>query len=270
MQCTNNGSGLGSPCENTFLDRILTLSLSIQCAELCSSFFRSGWGPGQDYEVSELLASEWGRRLLKNFIEPTIGKCEMSPKLPNASSNMLGMMYYLLRLREIYGDTWPRSVIEIGGGYGAFSYLFCLESQNSAYGIVDLPEMLALQHYFLSLALPDRVVRLATPENFHLREGQITLVPVSLVGKCRLKADLFFSTFAFSEMPRKLQTIFEEQNFFVARTIFLTGQLSEEAPEVGWVPHSELAGCIMRHFTDIRIERFHIGKNYLLEAKRNL
>jgi len=27
----------------------------------------------------------------------------------------LGMMYYLLRLREIHGDTLPHSVIEIGG-----------------------------------------------------------------------------------------------------------------------------------------------------------
>jgi len=128
--------------------------------------------------------------------------------------------------------------------------------------------MLALQHYFLSLALPDRVVRLAMPENLRLCEGEITLVPVSLVGTCPLQADLVFSTFAFSEMPRALQMVFEEQNFFEARTLFLTGQLSEEAPEVGWAHHSELAGSIMQHFTDIRIERFHIGKNYLLAAKR--
>ncbi len=236
---------------------------------LCRNmFFRSGWGSGQDYELSALLASEWGRKLLGNFIEPSVGGCDMSPKLPNVSTNMLGMMYYLLRVRAIYGDKWPHNIIEVGGGYGAFSYLFCRESKNFTYGIVDLPEMLALQHYFLSLALPDRMVRLASPDNVRLCEREITLVPVSLVGNCRLQADLFFSTFAFSEMPRTLQILFKEQNFFEANTIFLTGQLSEEAPELGWVPHSELAGSIMEHFTDIKIERFHIGKNYLIEAKR--
>jgi putative sugar O-methyltransferase len=244
------------------------LNSFLQHAVCRTMFFRSGWGTGQDHEVSALLPSEWGRRLLENFIEPSIGESDMSPKFPNVSTNMLGMMYYLLRLRGIYGDAWPHSVIEVGGGYGAFSYLFCRESDNSTYGIVDLPEMLALQHYFLSLALPDRVVRLATPENIHLCEGEITLIPVSSVGKCRLQAELFFSTFAFSEMPRALQIVFEEQNFFEARTIFVTGQLSGEAPELGWVSHSELVGSIMEHFTDIKIERFHIGKNYLLEAKR--
>jgi putative sugar O-methyltransferase len=231
-------------------------------------FFRTGWGAGQDHEVSALLASKWGRKLVEDFIEPPIGKPDTSPKLANVSVNMLGMMYYLLRLRLMYGHDWPRSVIEVGGGYGAFSYLFCHEGKNTAYGIVDLPEMLALQHYFLSLVLPDRVVRLATAENVRLCEGEIILVPVSLVGKCHLQADLFFSTFGFSEMPRALQIVFEKQNFFEARTIFVTGQLSDEAPELGWVPHSELAGSIMRHFAEIRIERFHIGKNYLLEAKR--
>jgi hypothetical protein len=40
---------------------------------------------------------------------------------------MLGMMHYLLRvMAAFYEDHWPERGIELGVGYGVFSYIFCL------------------------------------------------------------------------------------------------------------------------------------------------
>src|ERR1035441_4291692 len=91
-------------------------------------FFRTGWGPAQEYELHYIGASEFGRRLLREVADPSVGQPEMSPCLPKLSANMLGMMYYLLRVKRWYENELPRRVIEVGGGYGAFSYLFCLQN----------------------------------------------------------------------------------------------------------------------------------------------
>jgi putative sugar O-methyltransferase len=231
-------------------------------------FFRTEWGPGQDYELRCLQASEFGCYLLKEITDPMIGDPDMSPRLPRISTNMLGMMYYLLRLRSMCRNGWPSQIVEVGGGYGAFSYLFCLQNPSAAYAIVDLPEMLSLQSYFLSQALPDRKIQLATSANINLHEGETKLIPVSLVENCHFEVDLFFSTFAMSEMPRRLQSWFENRKFWNARKLFLAGQLRAEAPEAGWVPHTEIVGAVMEQYDEILIERFHLGMNYLLQAHR--
>ena len=229
-------------------------------------FFRTGWGLPQEYELHQLQASEFGRHLLQTVADPAAGKPEMSPRLPKISTNMLGMLYYFLRVKRLYGTRWPHQVIEVGGGYGAFSYVFCLQNPSVAYVIVDLPEMLAFQHYFLSLALPQRKIRLATSAQINVAQGETTLVPVSLVNDFHFETDLFFSTFALSEMPRRQQMQIENQKFWNAKTLFLAGQLKTEAPQFGWVDHGEVVGALMEQYKHIMVERFHIGESYLLQA----
>jgi putative sugar O-methyltransferase len=231
-------------------------------------FFRTGWSPAQEYELHHLQASEFGSYLLQNVADPVVGQPEMSPRLPNVSTNMLGMMYYLLRVKRLYENGWPHRVTEVGGGYGAFGYLFCLQNPTVAYAIVDLPEMLAFQHYFLSLALPQRKIQLATSAEINLVEGGTTLIPVSLVSDCHFETDLCFSTFALSEMPRRLQLQIEKQKFWNAKTLFLAGQLRTEAPQFEWVAHGEVVGAVMEQYKHVMIERFHIGNSYLLQAQR--
>jgi hypothetical protein len=162
----------------------------------------------------------------------------------------------------------PRRVIEAGGGYGAFAYAYCSESPDTAYCIVDLAEMLALQYFFLSLAFPERHVRWClSPESVTPRPGEILLVPLPLAWS-GLQGELFFSTFALSEMPVELQRRVAERDFFRCDAALIAGQLPDEAPEKRWAPHDELIGRIVGRFEDVRIERFHIGKNYLLRAFR--
>jgi putative sugar O-methyltransferase len=232
------------------------------------TFFRTGWGAPQEYELDCLQGSQFGHDLLQSIADPLIGAPEMSPRLPRISTNMLGMMYYLLRVKKLYENRWPDRVVEVGGGYGAFSYLFCLQKPNAAYAIIDLPEMLALQHYFLSSAFPERTIHLASSSDVMLREGHTSLIPVSVLEDCHMETDFLFSTFAISEMPRQLQSQFENHQFWGARKLFLTGQLRTETPEFGWVPHGEVVGAVMEHYNRIAIERFHIGQNYILQAEQ--
>jgi putative sugar O-methyltransferase len=232
-------------------------------------FFRTGWTEGQDHELATLEASERGRARLAGFREPRAGRPTMSPRLAHVSTNMLGMMYYVERLRRMHPEGLPRRVAEAGGGYGALSFLYAGEEPRAAYAILDLPEMLALQHYFLRLARPERPVRLVTgPEEEPAREGETTLVPASLLGRWPLRADLFVSTFALSEMPLETQRAFEAADWFGARTALVAGQYAEERPEVGWVPHGAVLDAFSAAFPETRVEKFHIGRNYLLEARR--
>ena len=99
--------------------------------------------------------------------------------------------------------------------------------------------------------------------------SRILLIPVGLVGSITLEADLFFSTFGFSEMPRELQTRIEKSNYFGARQIFLAGQLASEFPQIELVDHGKVIGAAMQRFNDLRVERFHSGDNYLLVGSRS-
>ena len=48
----------------------------------------------------------------------------------------------------------------------------------------------------------------------------------------------------------------------------VAGQLSDSGHDAEWAPHAGLVGAAMTRFTDIRVERFHMGMNYLLLARR--
>jgi hypothetical protein len=156
----------------------------------------------------------------------------------------------------------------VGGGYGALASLYATQTPRASYVIVDLPEMLAIQHYFLSGAAPQRrVVFSANPEPT-VEAGTTTLIPASLLGEWAPRAELMISTFAYSEMPLSLQQTIGRRNWFDARYLFLTGQLNTEAPQANWVDHGQVLAPLMQAFTKINVERFHVGENYLLAAER--
>ena len=235
------------------------------CKEM---FVRGRWGAAQDFERAALEADPFGRRLLAVTADPPIGSPRPTDQLPSLSTNMLGMAYYLLRMHRLCGGALPGSVVEIGGGYGALAWLFAQHAPRASYVIIDLPEMLALQHYFLSRAMPRRRVNYASSAPVAVEPGSITLVPASMLGGCEPRADLLVSTFAYSEMPELLQAEVCGSDFFGARRIFLTGQLNTEAPHARWVDHGQVVAPLMQKFEKISVERFHVGDNYLLTAER--
>jgi putative sugar O-methyltransferase len=236
---------------------------------VCKNMFvRGRWGKPQDFERAALEADAFGRRLLAEAADPQVGSPRLTEQVPSLSTNMLGMAYYLTRAHRQCGGTLPASVVEIGGGYGALASLYASQAPQASYVILDLPEMLAIQHYFLSLAMPHRRVTFATTPQASTEPGSITLVPVSLLGEWAPKAELLVSTFAFSEMPLALQESVRRRNYFDAERLFLTGQLNTEAPDAGWVDHSHVVGPIMQSFAKVSVERFHLRDNYLLTAER--
>ncbi len=253
-------------------------------------FYRGRWGPMQDKEFEILSASDFGRRMLNRVRDPQLGSPRPSNVLPNLSTNMLGMLYYMLRIHEsappeagLAEDPLsrnarvnqivrqlPEQVVEVGGGFGAFAYVYTQCNPDASYVIVDLPEMLALQHYFLTLAMPGyRVVCAMKPEEVKPAPRQILLVPTPLIDSLTIKADLFFSTFGFSELPRELQSHIEESGYFGARQIFLAGQMDTEAPQLQFVGHGEVIGAAMARFDKVKVERFHHGDNYLLLGRKS-
>jgi putative sugar O-methyltransferase len=227
-------------------------------------FFRGRWGAGQDQELAALSASEFGSTLLETHCDPAAGVPRLSEKLPGLSTNMLGMLYYLQRVAEQCEGKLPQRIVEIGGGYGAFALAYMKQNPSASYVVVDLPEMLAIQHYFLTLALPERRVTLAGGPDSQPEPGQILLLPSTRLSEMSLSCDLLFSTFGFSELPRELQRRIEATGYFNASRIFLAGQFAAEFPDLNLVHHDEVVGAARKRFSHVHIERFHAGNNYLL------
>jgi putative sugar O-methyltransferase len=231
-------------------------------------FVRGRWGKPQDFEREALTASAFGRRLLAHVADPAAGSPRLSEQLPALSTNMLGMAYYLTRVHRDCGGRLPATVVEIGGGYGALASLYASQVPRGAYVIVDLPEILAIQHYFLSHALPEQRIAFAASPDPVVGAGTITLMPVSLLSEWAPAGELLVSTFAYSEMPLQLQETIRHRNFFDAKHLFIAGQLNGEAPQAQWVDHGQVVGPIMQSFGKVCIERFHVGENYVLNAER--
>ncbi len=227
-------------------------------------FFRGRWGAGQDKELAALSGDMFGQMLLDTQRDPPAGAPRLSHVLPDLSTNMLGMFYYLMRVRKACDDALPRSVIEIGGGYGAFAWAFMKQNPQAAYTIVDLPEMLAIQHYFLTLSLPQSQVVFADTADAHPAPGRVLLLPAARLHETALSGELLFSTFGFSELPREFQERIEATGYFGASRIFLAGQFASELPHLGLVHHDQVLRAARRRFNRVHLERFHTGDNYLL------
>jgi hypothetical protein len=128
--------------------------------------------------------------------------------------------------------------------------------------------MVALQHYFLTQALPGKRVVAVLDEHAGIEPGAINLVHAGLIVRLPVRADLAVSTFGFSEFPRELQRRVEQADYFGAGRLFLTGQLTTAFPDIRFVNQGDVVGAAMQQFTRIGVERFHIGDNYLLCGER--
>lgn len=232
-------------------------------------FFRGRWGAGQDQELAALSSTPFGRELLEMHRDPAAGVPRLSEELPGLSTNMLGMLYYLQRVEQQCQGTLPRRFTEVGGGYGAFACAYMRQNPNASYVIVDLPEMLAIQHYFLTLALPGRRIVFAAGMDAQPEPGQILLLPARRLNELSLSCDMLFSTFGFSELPRELQKQIEATGYFNASRIFLAGQFASEFPDLDLVHHDEVVGAARQRFEHVHVERFHAGNNYLLTGSQS-
>ncbi len=73
----------------------------------------------------------------------------------HVSGNFLRQAYFLYKLLNVMEEA-PKVIVEFGGGYGLLTYLWKQMFADSKVVIVDIPEIIILQHNFISHALPGK------------------------------------------------------------------------------------------------------------------
>jgi len=128
------------------------------------------------------------------------------PYYPRTSGNMIHYAFHLARFEEITGVdlSGSKSVLEFGGGYGGMCRLLRRLGHSGQYTIFDLPELSALQEFYLSL------------HNFDLGPDRTTDGRVRCVADLGELAelggeesvDLFIATWSISETPLEFRESF--------------------------------------------------------------
>jgi hypothetical protein len=84
--------------------------------------------------------------------EDHVGNPPISELAPGMNSNLLHQVYHLSRWEVSTGRRIKdlTSIVEVGGGYGAFAKVCRQLGFGGSYTLIDLPEFIALQEYYLS------------------------------------------------------------------------------------------------------------------------
>ena len=97
-------------------------------------------------------------------------------------------------------------VLEIGGGYGNFANKFKNLRKFSKYVIIDLPEVLLLQHYYLSEMNKNyKIINLIDTSidiDIETTEFDFLLIPFNNYQKYNFKFDIIINKRSIGEMPR--------------------------------------------------------------------
>ncbi len=104
------------------------------------------------HELRHLRARpDWRTRWRPALRECTTGSPRPFPLHPRTSGNLIHQAYHLCRFEETTGLSLPTLpyVVEFGGGYGSLCRLFHQMGFAGTYVIYDLPEVSALQRFFL-------------------------------------------------------------------------------------------------------------------------
>jgi len=105
----------------------------------------------------------------------------------------------------------PKQIVEIGGGYGnlASKLLKYYHTQNihPKYVIIDLPEVLMVQHYYLHNSNPNlKIVNISDTDHVNLPEYDVLLVPANYYHNLSFDIDLVINMRSFGEMPKLVLT----------------------------------------------------------------
>lgn len=114
-------------------------------------------------------------------------------------------------------DVAELTVMEWGGGWGNLARLWHRLAPNSTYVIVDLPFMSLIQWRYLCDALGADAVAL-NPDV--VQPGRVNLVPVGFASELD-DVDVFISTWALSESPRKAHELIARRRWFGAQHLLL-------------------------------------------------
>ncbi len=233
-------------------------------------FCRTGFGELQEIELDYLQTIDPGlRRLCHRYREPRVGEPMQDSRPPfSGSVETLSKLYYLARLGEMIPIESLQTIVDFGGGYGQMCHVFQqLVVPRPTVVLIDLPELLALQYFFLRIASRTPVVA-HTELPIRLQAGAANLLPVQLLADSGLACDLFVSTFALSETPVSLQRLVVDHAFFGANSLYMTGQNTNEQlwRQYEFAEMSSVIRVAKELYDDIRVQPYPVVSAWELTA----
>lgn len=122
-----------------------------------NAMVRQGMSMVQSYEALYLrdCISDKTREKLAVFHESDFLGLDRCCKEFNCSSNCLGHLYYVAKVLEYWPNESINSIVEVGSGYGNLASVFKQIMPEATLYLIDLPELLALQYFFLKATMPD-------------------------------------------------------------------------------------------------------------------
>ena len=115
-------------------------------------------------------------------------------------------------------------VVEIGGGYGNFAHKFKEIRKNSKYVIIDLPEVLLLQHFYLMKMNPEyKIINLMDQSieiDINNDDYDFLLLPFNIYHKYCFNCDIVINKRSLGEMPKN---VLENYFFWIQKNINLSG-----------------------------------------------
>jgi len=151
--------------------------------------------------------ADWATRWRPALREMTLGRPRPFPRLPTTSANVLHLAYHLCRFEEATGvrPETAAFVLEFGGGYGGMCRFLHRMGFGGSYVIFDLPELGALQRFYLGHAR----IPVGAWDGGALRSGVVTAsaldaLPALLAARPAGPA-LFIATWSLGETPAALR-----------------------------------------------------------------
>ncbi len=194
--------------------------------------------------------SEFTKKKIIGFKDDDVQVAKVS-KVFNYSANTVGHLYDACRILDHYQKD-PEVIVELGGGYGNLAKIFKQILPEVTIIIFDAPEVNAIQYLFLSKMLPrTKIFFDIEPINDFstIEKGSIYLVPIFFLTKCKIKANIFVSTFAITETPKFVQEQVIKKRFFNSDLCYITGDVSD----VGLIKNS-----LESFYKTINYQRSHI------------
>lgn len=189
----------------------------------------------------DILKSHGYDTLLKRYPPSTIGNPYLFRHSGYAYTHRWAKHIYSLGLfKKVLADRLNNdfTALDIGSGYGIFSYLLRHEFDGSHCILLDFPEQLVLAHYFLAMNFPDasiagfkEVMEAGTMGRDFIRSYDFILVPwVFYRGLLPSSVDLITNFASFGEMKREWFDFYTKGEPFISARYFFTQNRVQSAP----------------------------------------
>lgn len=226
---------------------------------ISSTMVRSGMTIAQEYELCFLneCVNDRTKKFIAAYRDAQFGKLPKECAAFQCSSNTLGHLFYAARTIELM-DTDPKTIVEFGGGYGNLARIYSNCFPECTYLIIDLPELLALQYYFLKETMPHKKIIMHTHRAGSYESNAIHLIPVQYLHDMNCTCDLFISTFAITEASDISQDIIINKKFFNAPMVYITGQLNGWGSKMKFIHHNKLHTNLRKDYQYVDCHPFHL------------